>query len=94
MKYSIWWRNTKCLSSFFLNDSIVLLLTICVGKEFQIFTIILKKKVLPFGWSKTLTNDLEAIVTSGACEIGSYIVIYTNIVKAKEHFKYLNYVPS
>ena len=38
-------------------------------------------------WSKTLTNDVEAIVTSGACEIGSYIVVYVNIVKAVENFK-------
>ena len=32
-----------------------------------------------------LTNDLEAIVTSGACEIGCYI--YANIVIATEKFQ-------
>ena len=32
--------------------------------------------------STTLTNDLEAIVTSGACVIGSYIVVYSYIVRA------------
>ena len=50
----------------------------------------IEEKVLHFIGSKTLTNDLEAIVTGGACEIGSYIVIYVNIVKAVENFKYLN----
>ena len=30
-----------------------------------------------------LTNDLKVIVTSGAYEIDSYIVIYVNVVKAK-----------
>ena len=35
--------------------------------------------------SKTLTNTLEAIVTSGACEIGSYIFIYVNVIKTKEN---------
>ena len=47
----------------------------------------IKQKVLLFIRSETLTNDLEAIVTSGACEIGSYIVIYANIIKAAENFK-------
>ena len=37
----------------------------------------IKEKVLRFVRSKTLTSDLEAIVTSGACEIGSYIVVYS-----------------
>ena len=32
------------LIEFFLNDSIVILLTICAGREFQTFTILLKKK--------------------------------------------------
>ena len=36
------------------------------------------------------TNDLEAIVTGGVCEISSYIVVYANIVKTMESFKYLN----
>ena len=66
------------------------MLTICAGREFQIFTILLKKKVLRFIRSETLTNDLEAIVTGGACEIGSYIVIYVEIVKAMDNSKYLN----
>ena len=48
----------------------------------------IEEKVLRFIRSKT--NDLEAIVTSGACEIGSYIVINVDIVKAVEIFKYLN----
>ena len=74
MKYLIWWPDTKCLSVFFLIDSIVLLLTNCAGKEFQIFRILLKKKVFLFVPFKTLTNNLEAIAMSGACEIGSYIV--------------------
>ena len=34
-----------CLSRFFLNDSIVILLTICDGRKFQTFTILLKKTV-------------------------------------------------
>ena len=36
--------------------------------------------------SKTLTNDLEAIVTNGAYEIDSYIVVYVNIIKTMEKF--------
>ena len=39
--------------------------------------------------SKMLTNDLETIFTNGACKIGSYIVIYVDIVKAMENLKYL-----
>ena len=39
------------------------------------------EKVLRLTRSKTLTNDLEAIVTNGTCEIGSYIVINVNIIK-------------
>ena len=39
--------------------------------------------------SKTLTNDLKTIVTSGACEIGSYIIIHVDIVKAAENFEYI-----
>ena len=46
----------------------------------------IEEKVLRFIRLKTLTNDLEAIVTSGACEIGNYIVVYVNIVKAMENF--------
>ena len=41
-----------------------------------------------------LTNDLETIVGSGAFEIGSYIVVYVDIVKDVNNFKYLNYVSS
>ena len=44
MKYSIWWTDAKYLSSFFLKYSIVILLTIYAWREFQIFTILLKKK--------------------------------------------------
>ena len=40
--------------------------------------------MLRFFQSKTLSNGLEAIVTSGTCEIGSYIVIYVNFVNATE----------
>ena len=36
-----------------------------------------------------LTNDLEAIANSDAYGIGSYIVVYANIVKAAENLKYL-----
>ena len=43
-------------------------------------------KLFRFIQSKTLTNDLEAIVTDGACEIGSYIVVYVNIFKTMENF--------
>ena len=48
----------------------------------------IKEKVLLFLRSKTLANDLEAIVTSGACEISSYINDYVDIVK--KIFRYLN----
>ena len=40
-----------------------------------------------------LTNDLEATATSGACQIGSYIIIYADIVTAREQFKYYNWSP-
>ena len=50
----------------------------------------IEEKMLRFIWSKTLTNDLEAIVTSGACEIGSYIVVYVNSIKTMEYYKNLN----
>ena len=76
MKYSIWWTDAKCLSSFFLKYSIVILLTICAGREFQIFTILLKKKCFASFDLKRLP-----IVTSDACEIGSYIVAYVDIIK-------------
>ena len=46
--------------------------------------------MLCFVWSKTLTNDLEAIITSGVCDIGGYIVVYVNIIKTVENFNYLN----
>ena len=39
MNYSIWRNDAKCLSSFSLKYLLVLLLTICAGTEFQIFTI-------------------------------------------------------
>ena len=48
----------------------------------------IEEKVLRFIRS-TLTNDLEAVFTSGACEIGSYIVVYVDFVKTVEKFKYL-----
>ena len=41
----------------------------------------IKEKVFCFVQSKTLTNDLVVIVTGGACEIGSYIVVYSKVVK-------------
>ena len=50
----------------------------------------IEEEVLRSIWSKTFTNDLEAIVTNGACEIGSYIVIYVNIVNDVENSKYRN----
>ena len=49
----------------------------------------MKEKMFHFIWSKTLTNDLEAIVTSDACEIGSYLVVYVNIKNVK-NYEYLN----
>ena len=42
----------------------------------------IKEKLLRFFRSETLTNDIETIVTSGVCGIGSYIVIHVDIVKA------------
>ena len=68
----------------FFNDLIMLLLTICAGKKFKISTLLLKKTVSLRSFVRSLTNDLEAIVTSGACEIGSYIVVYVNIVKSRK----------
>ena len=44
LKYSIWLTDARCLSSVFLYDSLLLLLTVCAGREFQIFTILLTKK--------------------------------------------------
>ena len=35
-----------------------------------------------------LTNYLETIVTSGACKIGSYIVVNVDIVRAAENFNW------
>ena len=78
------------ITCFFLNNSIVFLLTICAGREFQIFTILLKERVLRFILSKILTYDLETIVTIGACEIGSYIVVYVDNVKATYNFECFN----
>ena len=64
----------------------MLLLTNCAGKEFQIFKILLKKCFASFDDD----DDLEAIVTSGAYEIGSYIVVYVDIIRTVESFEYLN----
>ena len=36
MEYSIGGTDAKCLSSLFINIFIVLILTICADKEFQI----------------------------------------------------------
>ena len=46
-----------------------------------------KKKYLT-SFNQTLINGLEAIVTTGVCEIGRYIVVYANIAKDAENFKY------
>ena len=51
---------------------------LCCERSTDIHDLI-KEKLLCFVLSKILTNDLEAIVTSGACEISSYIVLYVNI---------------
>ena len=48
----------------------------------------IKEKVLRFVRSETPNNDIEVVVTSGVCEIGSYIV-YVNTIKAKENLEYL-----
>ena len=88
MEYSIWWTDVKCLWSFFLNDSIELLLTICVDRKLEIFTILLKKKCFTLFDLKRLPMILNS-VTRDACEIGNYIVVYANIVKAAENNKYL-----
>ena len=50
----------------------------------------IEEKVLRYIRSKTLTNDIDAIVTDGASEIGSYIVVYVNIIKTMENLKNLN----
>ena len=39
----------------------------------------IEEKVLRF-------QNLEAIVTSGACEIGNYIVVYVGFIKTVESF--------
>ena len=83
----IWWTDTNCLSSFFLKLIFVLLLPLCWQRIPNINDSI-KEHMLHFVQSKTLSNDLEAIVASGACEIGCYIVIYVNIVWAADNFKY------
>ena len=51
-----------------------------------------EEKVFRFIRSKTLTNDFEAIVTSGTCVIDSYIVIHVDFTKTMENFKYLSSV--
>ena len=89
MKYSTWWTDAKCLSRVFLNDSIVILLTICAGREFPNIYDSIEEKVLRFIRSKTFTDDIEAIVTGGACEIGNYIIVHVNIIKTMENFKNL-----
>ena len=82
VKYSIWRTDVKCLSSFFLKDSIVILLTICAGREFQTFKMLLKKKYFASFDLKRLPMILKPlIVTSGACEIDSYIVVYVDIIE-------------
>ena len=43
-KFVMFGFDTRYLSSLVLNVSIVLLLTTCAGREFQTFTILLKKK--------------------------------------------------
>ena len=68
---------------FFINDYTVLLLTMCADKEFQIFMILLKKSCFASFNLKRLP-----IITSGACEIGSYIVVYVDIVKATDIVRY------
>ena len=59
---------------------------LCCERSTDIHDLI-KEKLLCFVLSKILTNDLEAIVTSGACEISSYKVVYVNIVKAVKILK-------
>ena len=79
------WIDTKCLSSFFVYDSSVLLLTNRAGSALQIFTILLKKKCFASSYLKRLP-----MILSGVCEIGSYIVVYVNIIKTMVNYKYLN----
>ena len=62
MKYSIGWIDAKCLSSFFLNNFIVLLLTNCAGREFQIFTILLKKIYFDSFYLKRLPMILKPLL--------------------------------
>ena len=70
------------LIEFFLNDSIVIM---CWERIPNIYDSI-EEKVLCFIRSKTLTNDLQAIITGGVCEIGRYIVVYVNTIKTMENF--------
>ena len=72
MKYLVWSTDVECLPSFFFNHSIVILLTICAGTEFQIFTILLKKKYFASFDLKSLSMILKpflrlVLVRSVAC---------------------------
>ena len=60
----------------------MLLLTIGAGREFQIITILLKKKC----FASLDLKRLPTIVACDVCEILSYIVVYVDIAKAAEHF--------
>ena len=90
MKYSIWWTDGKCLSKFFLKRFYCVIVNYLCWERFSDIHDSIKENVLSFVRSKTLTNDLEAIVTSGACVIGSYIVVNVGIVKAVEIFIHLS----
>ena len=62
MKYSIRWTDAQCLSSFFLNVWIVILSTTCAGREFQIFTTLLKKKSFASFYLKRLPMILKSLM--------------------------------
>ena len=63
----------------------MLLSTIWVGRKFQILMLLFKKKCFASFDLKHLPMILKPLLR-GAYEIGSYIIIYVNIVKATEQF--------
>ena len=78
MKHSIWWIDAKCFNCDTVNY-------LCWERIPNIHDSI-EEKLLRFIRSKIIINYLKAIVTSGVCEIGSYIVNYVNIVQSVKKF--------
>ena len=65
----------------FLKQLIYVTVNWLFGKEFQIFMILIKNMIGFVQW-KSLTNDLEAIVTND-----TFMAVYTNIVKTTENIE-------